>query len=63
MVPPFLLLAHMRLQVPADAGLGRWVWYGYVHGGLNWIGRFRSTGVQVGLVAYAGSFMMARSEA
>ena len=48
--------------MPADAGLGRWLWYGYLHNDLNWIGRFRSTGVPVGLIAYSGSFMMARSQ-
>ncbi|KZV81493.1 hypothetical protein EXIGLDRAFT_844587 [Exidia glandulosa HHB12029] len=56
------LVVLRRDCMPPDAGLGRWLWYGYVHNGLNWIGRFRSTGVQVGLIAYAGSFMMARSQ-
>ncbi|EJD42936.1 hypothetical protein AURDEDRAFT_114837 [Auricularia subglabra TFB-10046 SS5] len=55
------LVVLRRDCVPHDAGRGRWLWYGYVHAGLNWIGRFRMTNQPIGLIAISGSFMVARS--
>lgn len=55
------LVVLRRDCVPHDAGRGRWLWYGYIHAGLNWIGRFRMTNQPIGLIAFSGSFMVARS--
>ncbi|KAH7107875.1 hypothetical protein BKA62DRAFT_684707 [Auriculariales sp. MPI-PUGE-AT-0066] len=55
------LIILRRDATRSSLGYGNWLWYGYIHCGLNWIGRFTRTDHDIRTVTQGGSFIMART--
>lgn len=51
---------HIALQQDPDAGLGRWVFSGYVYLANTIIGFWRQSGVPVEAAGMQGSFMISK---